>query len=74
MTWIMDTYKFLYGEQQINAQGCATGKKLSQGGIAGRTESTGLGCFYVLKQLLDDDHFCEMADLGTGIKGKKVII
>lgn len=70
----MDTYKYLKGEQEINAQGCATGKKLSQGGIAGRTESTGLGCFYVLKELLENDEFCEKADLSGGIKGKRVIV
>lgn len=74
MTWIMDTYKYLHGESQINAQGCATGKKLSQGGIAGRTESTGLGCFYVLRELLEDDEFCDRADISSGVKGKKVIV
>ena len=70
----MDTYKYLHGETQINAQGCATGKLLSQGGIAGRTESTGLGCFYVLKELLENDEFCDQADLSNGVKGKKVIV
>jgi glutamate dehydrogenase/leucine dehydrogenase len=29
MTWIMDTYKYLYGEKEINAEGCATGKLLT---------------------------------------------
>ena len=70
----MDTYKYLHGETQINAQGCATGKKLSQGGIAGRTESTGLGCFYVQKELLENDDICERADVSSGVKGKKVIV
>jgi glutamate dehydrogenase/leucine dehydrogenase len=29
MTWIMDTYKYLYGEKEINAEGCVTGKLLA---------------------------------------------
>jgi glutamate dehydrogenase (NAD(P)+) len=48
MTWIKDTYTYLYGEKEINAAGCCTGKYVSQGGIQGRTESTGLGVYHVL--------------------------
>lgn len=59
----MDTYKYLYGEKEINAEGCVTGKLLAQGGIEGRTESTGLGLLYVLKELLNRDDFCEKADV-----------
>jgi glutamate dehydrogenase (NAD(P)+) len=32
-----------FGHKDINAHGCVTGKALNQGGIKGRTESTGLG-------------------------------
>ena len=74
MTWIKDTYHYLYGEKEINAEGCVTGKFISQGGIAGRKESTGLGCFYATQELLNNESFCEKARLNTGIKGKKVII
>ena len=74
MTWIMDTYKYLYGEKEINAEGCVTGKFKSQGGISGRTESTGLGCYYVLKELMETKSFCEKAGLSQGIAGKKFII
>jgi len=54
--------------------GASTGKLISQGGISGRTESTGLGVFYVLKELLNDDTFCDKYDLGHGLRGKKIII
>lgn len=57
MTWIKDTYQYIYGEKEINASGCCTGKYKSQGGIAGRTESTGLGVFHVLNTLLNDSTF-----------------
>jgi glutamate dehydrogenase (NAD(P)+) len=33
MTWIKDMYVALHGETDINAEGCATGKFVSQGGI-----------------------------------------
>ena len=75
MTWIKDTYTFLYGEKEINAAGCVTGKMRSQRGIHGRTESTGLGVFYTLRTLLDDQSFCSAAKLGgTGMAGKRIII
>jgi glutamate dehydrogenase/leucine dehydrogenase len=38
----------------ISAAACVTGKPLSQGGIAGRTEATGLGVFYTVKYFLQD--------------------
>ena len=63
MTWIKDTYHYLYGEKEINAEGCVTGKFKSQGGISGRTESTGLGAFYVLKELMETRSFCKAAGL-----------
>ena len=74
MTWIMDTYNYLYGEKNINYLGCVTGKLKSQGGISGRTESTGLGASYVLKELLNSESFCDRADISQGIKGKKLIV
>lgn len=33
MTWIKDTYTYLYGEKELHAEGCCTGKYVSQGGI-----------------------------------------
>lgn len=75
MTWIKDTYVHMYGENNINAEGCATGKFPSQGGIQGRTESTGLGIYYCVKQLLDLESFIEKSQLTeTGVNGKTVIV
>ena len=33
MTWIQDTYSYIKGEKNINAEGCSTGKMVSMGGI-----------------------------------------
>lgn len=74
MTWIQDTFAYLYGEKEMNAVGCSTGKHLASGGIDGRTESTGLGIYYVLRELLSKEDFCDKADVNIGLKGKKIII
>jgi len=74
MTWIKDTYKNVKGEQDINAEGCCTGKFISQGGIAGRAESTGLGVYYATRTLLDTKTFTDKAGLSPGIKGKTFIV
>ena len=74
MTWIKDTYKVVKGETDINAEGCCTGKFISQGGIAGRAESTGLGVYYATRTLLDEKTFTEKAGLTPGIKDKTFIV
>jgi len=70
MTWIKDTYMNVKGETDINAEGCCTGKFIQQGGIAGRNESTGLGVYYAIRELLGFKTFTEMAGLSLGIKDK----
>lgn len=51
-----------------------TGKLPTQGGIRGGTESTGLGIFYGLKELLNTDSFIAKTQLAKGLKDKTVII
>merc|ERR1712226_510602 len=70
MTWIKDTYMNVKGEQDINAEGCCTGKFISQGGIAGRAESTGLGVYYAVRELLNTQSFVDRCGLDLGIAGK----
>lgn len=74
MTWIKDTYVNMHGEENINAEGCATGKFINQGGIAGRTESTGLGVYYCIRTLLEDQTFVDRSLLETGGIGGKTFI
>lgn len=74
MTWIKDTYMHVKGEQDINSEGCCTGKFISQGGITGRAESTGLGVYYAARELLSYKSFCEKTGLSLGIKGKTFIV
>jgi glutamate dehydrogenase (NAD(P)+) len=74
MTWIKDTYMNVKGETDINAEGCCTGKFISQGGIAGRAESTGLGVYYAVRELLDTQTFADRVGLSCGIEGKTFVV
>ena len=74
MTWIKDMYVALRGETDINAEGCCTGKYISQGGINGRTESTGLGIFYGTKELLNTESFLKKTGLSYGVANKRIIV
>lgn len=73
MSWFCDTYRTFH-PNDINANAVVTGKPVSQHGIRGRAEATGLGVFYSVREatLVDDD----MRKLGLtpGIKDKKVVV
>ena len=73
MSWIKDTYTMLCGNE-ISAAACVTGKPISQGGIAGRTEATGLGLFYAARDFLESESFCKRHGVAPGVKGKSVIV
>jgi len=49
MLWMMDEYETIMG---AHYPGVITGKPVGMGGSLGRTEATGYGCLYVLKDLL----------------------
>lgn len=74
MTWIKDTYQQINGETDINSEGCCTGKYIKQGGIAGRTESTGLGVYYAIRELLSFDSFCSKINVTKGIADKTFVV
>jgi len=74
MTWIKDTYMNVKGENDINSEGCCTGKFISQGGIAGRTESTGLGVYYAIRELTSYKNFAQKVGLPTGVKDRTFIV
>ncbi|RZS98206.1 Glu/Leu/Phe/Val family dehydrogenase [Cecembia calidifontis] len=73
MAWIVDTFE-AFNPELINAKGCVTGKPLSQHGIDGRTEATGQGVYFGIREAVSVEE--DMAELGlsTGLKGKKVIV
>ncbi|EIM78353.1 glu/leu/phe/val dehydrogenase dimerization region [Nitritalea halalkaliphila LW7] len=73
MSWIVDTYE-AFNPELINAKGCVTGKPLSQHGIDGRTEATGLGVFFGIREACSVAEDMEEIGLEPGLKGKKVIV
>jgi glutamate dehydrogenase (NAD(P)+) len=73
MSWIADTY-IAFNPNQIDAWGCVTGKPVSQNGIRGRSEATGRGVFYGLKQVCSHTQDMKKLGLTPGIEGKKVIV
>ncbi|MBL0006405.1 MAG: Glu/Leu/Phe/Val dehydrogenase [Saprospiraceae bacterium] len=73
MAWILDTYQtFNHGE--IDAAACVTGKPESQNGIKGRTEATGRGVFYGIRQFLSYADDAKAVGLEPGIGGKTMVI
>lgn len=76
MAWIKDTYETFHPED-LNANACVTGKPVTQGGIRGRTEATGYGVYYCLREALDDTRYpAEIKRMGLtpGLAGKKIIV
>lgn len=73
MAWILDTYQtFKHGE--IDAAACVTGKPESQNGIKGRTEATGRGVYYGIRQFLSYADDAKALGLTPGIGGKTMVI
>jgi glutamate dehydrogenase (NAD(P)+) len=73
MSWIADTFATL-NPGDINALGCVTGKPVSQGGVTGRTEATGLGIFYGVREVVNVAEDMQKVGLPTGIEGKRVVV
>ena len=68
MAWVYDTYDVMHSGN--NNRAVVTGKPLSLGGSAGRTESTGLGCFHATERLVEN---FQIEGLKT-LKGATVVI
>ena len=73
MAWIVDTYASLK-PGEIDAAGCVTGKPLTQGGVRGRTEATGLGVFFGVREVCNMQDQMQKLGLTTGIEGKTVVV
>ena len=72
MGWIADTYKNL--KQGPTPYACVTGKPLQMEGIPGRRQATGLGVYYGIRTLLEDDEVMKDIGLPRGVADKSVIV
>jgi len=68
MGWILDTYRQM--KDDLNAEACVTGKPLQQGGIRGRTEATGRGVYFGIRQALSVKKDMDALGLNVGVEGK----
>ncbi len=73
MAWIMDTYAALK-PGEIDAAGCVTGKPVTQNGIRGRTEATGRGVYYAVREACNYEEDMKALGLTTGLAGKTMVI
>lgn len=73
MSWIVDTYTSM-NPNDVNAAGCVTGKPVSQGGVRGRVEATGLGVFFGIREACSVEEDMVKLGLTKGILGKKIIV
>jgi glutamate dehydrogenase (NAD(P)+) len=73
MSWILDTYVSMR-PGEVDAAGCVTGKPITQGGVRGRREATGLGVFYGTREVCNLPDLMKKLGLPVGIEGKRVIV
>ena len=73
MAWIADTYDAL-NQGGIDNFACVTGKPVSQGGIRGRTEATGRGTYYGIREACNHAEDMKALGLSLGTEGKKIVI
>lgn len=72
MGWIMDTYRQLNPE--LNAEACVTGKPIPQGGIRGRTEATGRGVYFGIREACENKEDMKALGLEPGLEGKTFVV
>ena len=73
MAWILDTYSAMH-PGEIDSAGCVTGKPVTQGGVRGRREATGLGVFFGLREVCNIEEVMKKLGLTTGVEGKRVAV
>lgn len=73
MAWIADQYHRM-ATTDINARACVTGKPLNVGGIRGRTEATGRGIQFALREFFRHPEDVKAAGLAGDLDGKTAVV
>ena len=73
MAWIADEYRRL-NPVDINAFACVTGKPINKHGIRGRTEATGRGVQYAVREFFRHKKDVKLAKLQGTLEGKTIIV
>ena len=72
MGWILDTYRQL--SSNINSEACVTGKPVPMGGIRGRTEATGRGVYFGIREACENEEDMDDLGLDVGLTGKTFVV
>jgi len=72
MGWILDTYRQM--NEDLNAEACVTGKPIQQGGVRGRTEATGRGVYFGIREACSNKEDMKSIGLDTGVEGKTFVV
>lgn len=72
MGWILDTYRQL--KSDLNAEACVTGKPIPQGGVRGRTEATGRGVYFGIREACQNKDDMQDIGLDRGLEGKTFVV
>ena len=73
MAWIADEYRRIH-PTDINALACVTGKPTQKGGLVGRSEATGRGVEYIIREFFRHEEDYLKAGFKGGLKDKKVVL
>jgi glutamate dehydrogenase (NAD(P)+) len=73
MAWMADTYIMLH-PNELNSLACVTGKPVAQGGIHGRTEATGRGVQYALREFFRHPELVKATRLSGDLTGKRIAV
>lgn len=73
MVFIADTYKAL-AANPLDSLACVTGKPVSHGGVRGRTEATGKGVYYGIREMCNIKEDMAKLGLSTGLDGKTIVV
>jgi glutamate dehydrogenase (NAD(P)+) len=73
MAWIADTYNAMTPEG-LDSMACVTGKPITQGGVRGRTEATGRGVYFGIREACNDAEDMRKLGLAPGLSGKTVVV
>ena len=73
MAWIADEYRRIH-PTDINALACVTGKPTQKGGLVGRSEATGRGVQYIIREFFRHEEDYLKAGFKGSLKDKKVVL
>src|SRR5215831_20514642 len=73
MAWIQDTYESMK-PGEIDGLASVTGKPVSQGGVRGRKEATGLGVFYGVREVCNTADTMKKLGLPLGVQDKTIVV